>query len=190
MWLSIFILLSTHTTARLEQPDAAVRQLYAYVVAHHPLGIPTGADKEALWPLLSRRLVRQLETARACEDDYHRKHSVDGKPAFGWLETGLFSGSDEQALPNEVKVERTESRDGAVRVYLHFTYRETSATHGREPDHATAFHWRGAAIAKLEGGHFVVDDVLVFKDNSTTIDSRLSQMFSGCSGPKWIGNRK
>jgi hypothetical protein len=188
----IILLLSTRTTARAVQPpDAVVRQLYDYVVAHHPLGIPTGTDKAALWPLFSSRLGRQLETARACEGDYRRQHAHEGgKPSFGWLEAGLFSGSDEQALPNEVAVELSESkRNGSVRVYVCFTYHETAATYGRAQSPTTAFHWRGAAIVKKESGHFVIDDVLLFKDSSMIVESRLSQMFVGCNGARWVGGR-
>jgi hypothetical protein len=189
MWLSIFFLLSTAPSARLQRPEVVVRQLYSYVVVHHPLGIPVREDRSALWPLLSNRLVRQLETASACENDYRRQHRPEeGKPAFGWLETGIFSGSDEQALPNKVTIEKTERRNGTARVYLRLAYRETSATHGRSPASPEGFEWRVAAIVKSERGRFVIDDILIFKTNSPRIDARLSKMFEGCNGPRWVGD--
>jgi hypothetical protein len=188
MWMYIFFLLSPGAVSRPRVADTVVGQLYSYVVAHHPIGIPV-ADRAALWPLLSKRLVQKLETARACEDDYRRQHAGDdGKPAFGWLETGLFSGSDERALPSEVSVERSESKsNGTVLVYVRFTYRETSDTYGRSPNPATVVHWRGAAVVTREGGYFVVDDVLLFKRHATTVESRLSRTFVGCSGRRWVG---
>jgi hypothetical protein len=188
MLILIVLLLSATAAARPQQPDTVVRELYSYIVTHRPLGIPCGADKAALWPLLSSRLIRELDAARACEDDYRRQHaSDDGKPAFGWLESGLFSGSDERALPSEVAVERTEpQRDGSFGVYVRFTYRESA--HGRPPDPSAGYHWRGAAIVRSEAGRFVVDDVLLFKDESTNIESRLSQVFVGCDGPRWVGH--
>jgi hypothetical protein len=171
------------------QPEAVVRQLYTEIVARRPLGIPAGADKEALWPLLSTRLVRQLETAQVCEDDYRRQHAHDdGKPEFGWLEYGLFSGGEEEALPAEVDVERIEPlKAGAFRVLIRLTYRERFETYGRPPDSANFFRWRVAVMVVAEGGRFLVDDVAVFEDDSTRVQSRLSREFVGCSGARWVG---
>jgi len=175
------------------QPDVVVRQLYRLVVARHPIGLPTGADKAAIWPLLSKRLVRQFETAKACQDDWFSQNARDTrqkapppappvvlKPDFAWLEEGLFSGTNEQAVPAAVVVEGTEpQRDGAFSVNLQFAYADTT------------FHWRGAVIVRSEGGRFVVDDVLVFKENSAEIASRLSHTLTlGCNGPRWVGYGK
>ena len=60
--------------------------------------------------LMSARLATQLKEARRCEDDYRQQHAGDnGKPGFGWLEIGLFSGANEMALPAEVAIARTEA---------------------------------------------------------------------------------
>ena len=97
--------------AHAAQPETIVQQMYAQIVERRPLGIPTGADRTAIWPFLSKRLVQILETAKACEDDYFQKHSgSDDKPEFIWLEMGLFSGDVEMAMPTEVVVERTEQQ--------------------------------------------------------------------------------
>jgi hypothetical protein len=170
-------------------PDAVVRELYKQVVARRPLGIPKGADKEAIWPFLSRGLIQRLDTAQACENDYFRQHTdKDSKPGFDWLETDLFSGANEKAIPSEAVVERTKpQKDGSFHVYLRLTYRESYETYGRPPDPANTFNWHAAAVVISEGGRFVVDDVLLFKDDSTKIESRLSDSFSGCDGARWIG---
>ena len=174
------------------QADALVRQLAAQIVARRPIGIPDGEDKAAIWPSLSGRLVRQLETARACEVDYFRQHATDdGKPDFGWLESGLFSGDNEQAIPAEIAVERVERlKGGAFRVVVRFTYRESFETYGRPPDPSNFFSWRGAMMVVPEAGQLLVDDVVLFRDGSTKVEFRLSKAFAGCAGPRWVGYGK
>jgi hypothetical protein len=168
------------------QPDAVVRKLYSQVVARHPLGIPKGSDRRAIWPLLSKHLARTLDTAQACEADYTRQHAGDdGKPEFGWLESGLFSGGNEEALPVEAVIERTEPQnDGSFQVYVKLEYRNAGSS-----DPANAFHWQIAAKVIFEGGRFVVDDILKFKDDSTQVESRLSNSFIGCEGSRWVGQQ-
>ena len=175
-----------------QQADALVRQLAAQIVARRPLGISDGEDKAAIWPLLSGRLVRQLETARACKVDYFRLHATDdSKPDFGWLESGLFSGDNEQANPAEIAVERVERlKGGAFRVVVRFTYRERFETYGRPPDPANFSSWRSAMMVVPEAGQLLVDDVVFFRDGSTRVESRLSKAFAGCAGPRWVGHGK
>lgn len=174
------------------QADALVRQLAAQVVARRPIGIPDGEDKTAIWPFLSGRLVRQLETAQACEADYFRLHPTDdGKPDFRWLESGLFSGGNERANPAEIAIERVQRlKGGAFRVLVRFTYRESFQTYGRPPGPANVFSWRGAMMVVPEAGRLLVDDVVFFRDDSTTVESRLSKAFAGCAGPRWVGYAK
>jgi hypothetical protein len=172
-------------------PDSVVRVLYQQVVARRPLGIPKGADKAAISPFLSKELIQKLDAAQACQDDYFRqrtdKHS---KPAFGWLETGLFSGANEEAIPSAAVVERTvPQKDGSFHVYVRLTYKESFETYGRPPDPANTFHWDVVAVVILEGGRFVVDDVLLFMDDATKIASRLTDSFSGCDGSRWTGDK-
>ncbi|MGC2529330.1 MAG: hypothetical protein WA639_16390 [Candidatus Acidiferrum sp.] len=178
------------TNAFVDQsPDSVVRELYQQVVARRPLGIPKGDDKAALWPFLSLRVIQKLGTAQACEDDYFRQSpDKDGKPPFGWLETGLFSGSNERATPASAAVERTEPmKDGTFRVYLRLAYKESFETYGKPPDPKNTFDWDVAAAVISEGGRFVVNDVLFFKGNSTKIASQLTDSFNGCDGPHWVG---
>jgi hypothetical protein len=170
-------------------PDSVVRELYQQVVARRPLGIPKGEDKAALWPFLSKRLIQKLDVAQTCEDDYLRQRpDKNGKPAFGWLETGLFSGSNERAIPAATAVERTEPmKDGTFRVYVRLTYKESFETYGKPPDPTHTFDWHVAAVVVSEERRFVVNDVLMFKDDSTKIASRLTDSFTGCDGPHWVG---
>jgi hypothetical protein len=173
-------------------PDSVVRELYRQVVTRRPLGIPKGADKAAIDPFLSKELIQKLDAAQACQDDYFRQHAdKDSKPAFGWLETGLFSGANEKAIPSAAVVERTEpEKDGSFLVHMRLTYKESTETYGKTPDPTNTFHWSVAAVVISERGRFVIDDILLLKDNSTKIDSRLSSSFSGCDGPRWVGDKK
>jgi hypothetical protein len=174
-----------------DSPKSVVRELYQQIVARRPLGIPKREDKAAIWPYLSKGLIHRLETAQACEDSYFQQHAgEDGKPGFNWLEVNLFSGGNEQAIPSSAVVERTVTqKEGSLRVYVRLTYKESFETYGKPPNPANKFNWRVAPKVVLQQGHPVVDDVLFFKDDSTQVDSRLSDSFTGCDGPRWVGDR-
>src|ERR1700694_5856743 len=183
-------------------PDAVVQSLYSQIVTRRPIGVPDGEDRAALWPFLSKGLIRRFDTALACEADYAQQNAGYDpyrddptrslppsipKPPFGWLESGLFSGENEMALPTAVVVQRTEpQKDSTFRVYVQFTYIDPSEMYGKQP----AYHWNGAAIVKREDRRFVIDDILLFKENSTKIKSQLSRKFRGCNGPNWVGYGK
>jgi hypothetical protein len=172
-------------------PDSVVQELYKQVVARKPLGIPKGADKAAIWSFLSKRLIQKLDAAQACTDDYYRQMTDRGsKPGFAWLESGLFSGENEEAIPAAAVVERTKAqKDGSFHVYVRLTYQETFETYDRPPNPANTFQWRVVAVVLSQGGRFVVDDVLLFEDDSTKIASQLTHSFSGCDGTRWTGNK-
>jgi hypothetical protein len=70
--LLIILLLSQDVGPRRSTPDQVVQDLYAQIVKTRPVGIPKGVDRAALWPLLSKRLIRVLETAQRCKADYFR----------------------------------------------------------------------------------------------------------------------
>jgi hypothetical protein len=178
-------------TAR-SSPASAVQELYQQVVARKPLGIPKGADRAALSPFLSKELRRKLDVAQSCEDDYFRQHAGEtGKPEFDWLETGIFSGSNERGIPAAAVVERPErQKDGSFYVFVRLTYKESLATYGKTPDPANMFHWDVAAVVISEDGKFVVNDVLLFKDDSHTIESRVADSFRGCDGSRWTGDHR
>jgi hypothetical protein len=172
-------------------PEAVVRKLYGQVVKRRPLGIPKGADKTAISAFLSKGLLQRLVVAQRCEADYFRQHDQGSKPPFDWLETGLFSGTNEKGIPAAAVVDRTERQeDGSFRVYVRLTYKESFETYGRAPDPANTFNWDVAAVVISEGGRFVVDNVLMLKENTTKIESSLTDSFAGCVGPRWVGDKK
>ena len=93
-----------------KQAEAVVRSLYTEVIARHPVGIPRDADMKAVAPYLSKNLLRRIDLALACEDDYHRQHqNPKEKPGIEWFEFGLFTGGNEKVSPTAFDVERTQS---------------------------------------------------------------------------------
>ncbi len=191
-WLLMFVItLSANGRGpSSETPEGVVRTLYARIVKTRPLGIPTGADRAALWPLLTPRLVKVLETAQRCEADYFRQHpEPDLKPEFGWLEDGLFSGFDEMALPSDARIMRTESVGRErYRVVVQFTYRESFETYNRPPDPTHTFQWRGEVMVERHGSQFLVDDFRRIDEGSMERPRALSETFVGCKGRRWVGD--
>ena len=171
--------------------EALVREFYRHVIAHHPLGIPDGEAKRLLWPLMTSRLTRILETAAVCEEDYFRQNTcTDCKPEFWWLEDGLFSGGNENALPAEVEIVKIRAkRSRSYQVTLRFTYRETFATYGRPPDPANTYQWNGMAIVDCSSGRCLFDDFIRLDPKTGKPFLTLSTAFTDCRDGKWIGPR-
>lgn len=170
----------------LDQPavTGGVNDFYQKIVERHPIGIPTGADKAVLWPFLSRRLTKQLETAQACQDDYFRQHANGGdgaKPA--WLDRGIFTGVSKRALPMSAEATRKEpQKDGTFAVSVQLTFVKLP---GFVPDEAA---WAVIATAIPENNRFVVDDVRLFDGLDADGPSHLlSETFAGCDGNHWTG---
>jgi hypothetical protein len=170
----------------LNQPvvTGGVDDLYLRIVARHPIGIPTGEDKAALWPFLSRRLTQQLETAQACQDDYIRQHPNAGaSPKPAWLDKGIFVGYGKRALPlSAVATHKEPQKGGSFAVSIQLTYVKLP---GFVPDEAG---WDLVAKVVPENSRFVVDDVRLFDGLYTEGPSHLlSETFTGCNGSHWTG---
>jgi hypothetical protein len=174
-------------------PINVVRAFYDQIIKLHPIGIPTGEAKRALWPLLSSRLAQRLDALQACEDDYYRRNkkkleSEQLKPSIGWIESGLFSGENEQALPAEVTITRIEPAGaGRFRAYLQFTYRDTFETYSRPPDDSNTFRWTGIVLVVSEGDRYAVDDYIPINHDSGKPLAVLSEGFPECRGNRWVG---
>jgi hypothetical protein len=166
------------------QPEALVSSLYQQVVARHPLGIPYGADMKIFAPYLSKALLHRFDVNNACFADW-RKQNPDPslKPPVGLIESGLFSGGNEEAEPQAFHIERAESEtDSSSRVYVKLTV-------GDPPDKPLT--WYVAAVVVRENGRPVVDDVLYLKGETGEVESRLSKDLSlGCDGPRWVGEAR
>ncbi len=176
---------ATHQSTPANQPDTVVRGLYTQVIARHPIGIPRGADMTIIAPHLSTALLHRINLAYACEGDFFRKNPDPNlKPEFEWLELGLFSGEQEEALPSAFQIGTTQPQpDGTLHVPVKLTY--------QEPPPYRPWSWHIAAVVIGESGQYVVDDVIYLKHNPQESDYRLSQALSwGCDGPRWIGYPK
>jgi hypothetical protein len=169
-----------------KQALVLAQKFYREVVARHPTGLPSGADRSVFTPYLSKRLLERIDLAKACADDWVRqdrkrmsmKDQVPEKAPFGWAEAGVFSGPDERTEPDAFFIERAESeQDGSIRVYVRLTL--------SSPPPET---WGVAAVLVRERGRLVVDDVIYLRDKSDAADVWLSKLLShGCNGSRWVG---
>ena len=102
------------------QPEALIHSLYEQVVAHTPVGIPSGIDWKIFAPYMSKTLLHRIDDFNGCVDDWDRRPQdprYPQKPPFGVFESGIFSGGDELSGPRTFNVERRETQnDGSVRV--------------------------------------------------------------------------
>jgi hypothetical protein len=179
--------------ALLDQPavTTGVERLYEEIVAHHPIGIPAGAEMARLRPFLSQRLTEHLQAAQACEEDYFRQHqAINGAPKPRWVKSGLFTGNGQRVSPIQAVPNRKEpQKDGSFLVYVDLVHEYTG--HGSHYFHFNghkAQGWEVVATVVSENGRFVVDDVRTFNSDDTNGPShRLSDGFVGCEGPHWTG---
>ena len=166
----------------------AVRVFYTYITRYQPVGIPEERAKKALWPLLSKPLVQELDGLQACDDDYYRRYGKileanQYKPATPWLEEGLFSGPDEAASPMKFSILGGNAiGENRVDVHLRFTYKQTYCC-GRP---ASYDHFEGAVTAVLENNRWVIDDFVAMYENDELL--RLSEGYpKECRGGRWVG---
>lgn len=176
---------SDGVAAQEPQPSDVVQKLYHEVVTRRPLGVPYGAAKIAIWPLLSKRLIKAFETRNACDLDWDRHHRNADPPEKppGFYEDGLFSGGNERGVINGAEVGTTKVQaDGSylvyVKVWSYFDMGEPSLRDGK------IHRWQVAAHVTRENERFVVDDILGFKgvfdyDKPVYMSRMIAQ---GCSG--------
>ena len=209
--ISVFLLLSSFTlscgiqghgqsNAMLAEPSQsldntpqatldAVRVFYTYVTRYQPLGIPRGRAKKALWPLMSKRLGRELDSLQACDDDYYRRYgdilrAHPYKPAIPWLEEGLFSGPNEAAGSTKFSILGSRAiGNNRFEVQLRFTQKQTySPDLGLPPSYD---HTGGAVTAILENKQWVIDDFVGTYENDER--RRLSDGYPECKSGRWVG---
>jgi hypothetical protein len=167
-------------------PIEVVRVFYTSLTTYRPLGIPKGRAKTALWPLISKRLVRELETLQSCEDDYFKRYGEylranQFKPRIGWLEDGLFSGPNEAASPSKFSILSSKTvGENRVDVHLRFTHKQTYCC-GYPPQYE---HYEGVVTVVLEDDRYVIDDFVAV---GVTPLVRLSDGYAGCKSGQWVG---
>jgi hypothetical protein len=177
-----------HTNA----PQAAldtVRVFYTDITRYRPLGIPGGRARKALWPLMSKRLVHELDGLQVCDDDYYRRYGAilqanTYKPATPWLEVGLFSGPNEAGDPMRFSILSSRAiGNNRVDVHLRFTHKQTYCC-----GHPTSYdHAEGVVTAVLENKRWVIDDFVAMYENDELI--RLSDGYSVCKAGQWVGEK-
>lgn len=177
LWL---LLLVSFAQASTSTPEALVTRFYTVYIKEHSSGLFLQGDAQrALLPSLSKRLRQQLDDAVACKADWVRQQprgSTD-KPPF--VDCCLFSGTAD-GMPTSFTLGPTEVLpDGRHQIVLDFTRKET----------AGVIKWRDAAIVMKEGDRFAIDDVVYDVDPASRETVRLSELFIGCRGRRWIGGR-
>lgn len=178
----------------LDQPavTGGVQKLYEEIVNHHPTGVPLDAEMAAIRPWLSERLKEKLQTAQACQNDFRRQHAANGRiPAPSWLKAGIFSGDNFHASPvDALAVRKEKQNDGSFLIDVDLEPAEAviARVDGRPTAFRGGYTWRVQVRVISESGQYVVDDVRIFDRFPAAGPSRLlSDSFSGCDGPLWIG---
>ncbi len=154
-----------------------VQAFYTYITRYQQLGIPSGRAKEALWPLLSKRLAQQLNSLEACDADYYRRYDKilrahTYKPGTPWLEDGLFTGPNDAATPRIFQILGSRAV-GENRVDVLIAFKEDWGDS------------EGDVTAILENNHWVIDDYIAMYENDEL--QRLSAGYSECKGGQWVG---
>jgi hypothetical protein len=167
----------------------AVRVFYTHITRYQQLGIPYGRAKKTLWPLMSKRLAQELDSLRACDDDYYRRfgeilRANAYKSATPWLEEGLFTGPNDAATPRIFRILGSRAvGENRVDVELGFTTKPTYSPDFALP--ASYDHYEGVVTAILENNRWVINDYVAMYENDEL--QRLSAGYSECKGGQWVG---
>src|ERR1051325_8091280 len=187
-----------------QEVESVVIKLYKQIVLRKPLGIPEGKKFEAIRSYLSRNLIERITVAKECEEDYFRQYPVPDlkkdpnahilKPPFAWMETGLFSGGNEQADPAWFGLRRTvRQKDGSYEVHVRLKWWGESDKYHRPRGRQYDWIWEVVVFVVRDGNQYVVNDVYypeIHSDHSephypAVEDVRLSQLLSsGCKDGK------
>lgn len=172
--LALLVLLLTTATAT---PENAVQRFCSRLVELKEFGVLEKKERRVLAPLLSKRLLQQLDDVRACQADWYRQQPKDttDKPPF--VDCCLLSGTPDGA-PTSFKIAATKELAGG-RYEVTVDYERKDAT--------GVIRWREALIVIREESRYVIDDVL-FEAGDPERQSVLSKSFGDvCRGRHWIG---
>jgi hypothetical protein len=158
------------TTTSIQRPEKLVRSLYHEVVVRAPSGLLDGSNMRVFAPYLSKSLLRKIEVARGCEQDWLRQNQGKMvKAPFYWSEAGIFSGPNERTSPGDFHIESTHAeKNGVFRFVVSFNYRPIDGSGS----------WRVTILVVREDGRFVVDEVIFPKDEVRDVDLTLSESLS------------
>jgi hypothetical protein len=176
---SVLLLISVASSGTaVPTPESSVERFCAVYVKQKEYGLLEGANRRAMASLLSKRLLRQLDDAQACQKDWFRqqpKGSTD-KPPF--VDCCLFS-SVPDGMPTSYRVGRSQALpEGRYEVVIDYV-RKTKTDDIR---------WRDAVIVHTEDGRFVIDDVIYDIDAAPPRKPLLlSNEFTECRDGRWVG---
>lgn len=155
----------------------AVRQFYNYITGYRQLGIPHGPARKALETLMSKRLVRELDSLSECNDDYFRRYgeilcAKTIKAAIPWGDEGLFTGLNDSATPSTFRILGSRSI-GENRVDVLIAFKDDWGDS------------QGDVTAIRENSRWVIDDYIAMYENDEL--HRLSAGYPECKGGEWVG---
>lgn len=167
-------------------PENAARDFFnVYLKQDKSVGHLEGVG--ALAPFLSKRLLRVLADASACQADWSHqqpKGSTD-KPPF--VDCCLFASSPD-GIPTAFRLGPTEPMpDHRYKIFIDFTYTDPPGTYSDVTIPLETGHWRDAVIVAGAGGRYWIDDFLFLRDSLREAPTILSESFKGCRGRHWSG---
>jgi hypothetical protein len=156
-------------------PESAVHRFCTRLVELKEFGVLEPKQRRALAPLLSKRLLHQLDDIRDCQADWFRQQPKDttDKPPF--VDCCLLSGTPDGA-PTSFKVGASkELAPGRYEVMVDYELKN-----GTE-----VIRWHEALTVIREDGRYVIDDIL-FDAGDPEREGRRSEPVEGCEGKHWI----
>jgi hypothetical protein len=186
--MRISLLLSLLLAQDITGPrDVAANFLTAYLRQNKSVGTLEGT--RALNRFMSKRLIRILDDATACQKDWFRQQPKDttDKPPF--VDCCLFASSPE-GMPTSFSLGPiSNERDGRTRVAINYEYKEGPGTYQNSTIPLQTYHWRDALLLVNTGEGYKVDDFLFLRGLPEEQPTRLSAIFDRCRGPRYVGGK-
>lgn len=157
---------------------AVVEEFCSRYIKQSEYGLLEGKDRRALAPLLSKRLLRQVDELASCQKDWYRQQPAGSTDKPPFVDCCLFSSTPD-GMPTSYTVgEAKRLADGRYEVPIDYV-RKTEADDIR---------WRDALIVvKERGGKYRIDDVVYdAAAEPPRTPFLLSQGVRECRGGQWV----
>lgn len=130
-------------------------------------------------PLLTKRLIRDLDNGRDCGKDWGRQQPAGSTDKPPFVDCCLFSASNDW-FPSSFEILSSEALpDGRRIVSIQYRY-ESQQEHGA---------WQVAVIVAREDGRYLIDDFVGDLDEPFSEPFFLSSGFAECQDGRWIESR-